>query len=123
MENQFSGRRVQFLASRYVERMCKYTGVSPCCFVVAVMYMERLRQRLPSLLLTSRTLQRLLIVAVMTASKFLEDFDLSNSTWWACPTRTSSTHRIHLHILRSPLQLGKAFPTSMRSAAAICCEL
>ena len=49
--------------------------------VVALLYLRRFQERFPSLVLTSRTLQRLLLVAAMTATKFLEDVSLSNDAW------------------------------------------
>jgi hypothetical protein len=61
--------------------MLKYSEASPCCMVVALLYLRRFQERFPSLVLTSRTLQRLLLVAAMTATKFLEDVSLSNDAW------------------------------------------
>ena len=49
--------------------------------VVGLLYLRRIQARLPCMVLTSRTLQRLFLVAVMTASKFLEDIPLSNEGW------------------------------------------
>jgi hypothetical protein len=80
---QFEGHRVKFKASYYATRICQYSGVSHCCFIAALIYLERyLKLEEPrSLLLTSKTLQRLFLVAVMTAAKFLEDECLLNSSW------------------------------------------
>ena len=77
----FVGHHVTFKASYYIKRMFKYSGASPSCFVIAINYLERYRIIHPALVLTSRTIQRLLLVAVMSATKYLEDVPISNSRW------------------------------------------
>jgi hypothetical protein len=69
------------MASYYLRRMAKYCDASSCCFVVAVMYLERLKAIDPGMVLTSNTVQRLLLVAVMTAAKYLEDVAILNTRW------------------------------------------
>ena len=61
--------------------MLKYSGASPSCCIVAFLYLEKLKEHRPSLLLTSRTIQRLLLVATMLAAKYLEDVTVLNSRW------------------------------------------
>jgi hypothetical protein len=75
------GKRVSFKASYYLQRIAKYCGASPCCYVVAVMYLERLKISNQEMVLTTRTVQRLLLVAVMTAAKYLEDVTVPNTRW------------------------------------------
>ena len=77
----FDGEPVSFKASYYTMRMVKYSGASPCCFIVALMYICRFRIRRPAVVLSSTTIQRLLLVAVMTASKYLEDITIDNARW------------------------------------------
>jgi hypothetical protein len=80
-KSRYLGRSVGFKASYYLQRIAKYCGASSCCFVVAVMYLERFKIINPGIVLTSRTLQRLLLVAVMTAAKYLEDVTFLNTRW------------------------------------------
>ena len=47
------------------------------------MYLERFKIINLGLVLTSRTVQRLLLVAVMTAAKYLEDVTFLNTRWCA----------------------------------------
>lgn len=77
----FEGTRPAITASAYVRRIVKYGGLSPCCFVVGLIYLERLKRRDHTVCLTSQTFQRLLLVAVMEAAKFLDDFYYSNKHW------------------------------------------
>ena len=77
----YEGKRVSFKASCYLRRMVKYSGASSCCFVVAMLYLERFRIINTGIVLTSRTMQRLLLIAVMTAAKYLEDQTILNSRW------------------------------------------
>jgi hypothetical protein len=77
----FEGRSVHFTATYYLKRILKHSKASPSCSVTALIYLERFGFRHPALLLTNRTLQRLVLVAVMTATKFLEDECPSNRYW------------------------------------------
>jgi hypothetical protein len=77
----YEGKRVHFKASYYLQRIAKYCGASSCCFVVSISYLERFKINNPGMVLTSRTLQRLLLVAVMTAAKYLEDVTFLNTRW------------------------------------------
>ena len=80
--SNFHGNAVTFKASYYVTRMIKYSGTSPSCFITAVSYLERFKARKPEIVLNSKTIQRLLLVAVMVASKFLEDTPFVNTRWY-----------------------------------------
>ena len=77
----FNGSRPPLTPTQFVTRVAKYSGASPCCFAVALIYLERLKKRDPGVCLTSANFQRLFIVAVMSASKFLDDFYYSNKHW------------------------------------------
>ena len=77
----FCGKSVCFKASYYITRMVKYSGGSPCCCVVAVSYLERIKMKNPSIVLSSNTMQRLLLVAVMIATKYMEDITVDNVRW------------------------------------------
>uniref|UniRef100_A0A7S0M7M0 Uncharacterized protein n=2 Tax=Cryptomonas curvata TaxID=233186 RepID=A0A7S0M7M0_9CRYP len=77
----FQGPSRSFTASYYISRMSRYSRASPSCFIVALIYLDRFQRRVPCLRLTSRTLQRLLLVATMTATKYIEDVPRLNSRW------------------------------------------
>ena len=77
----FYSSESSFNAEYYVKRIQKYSRASPACFVVALIYLERIHRRNANLFLTSRNMQRLLLVAVMVAVKFLEDFCRPNAYW------------------------------------------
>ena len=72
---------VRFEAASYMKRIALHAKASPCCLITSLIYLERAQHNCPSLRLTSRTLQRLLLVAVMTATKYLEDSCCLNSHW------------------------------------------
>jgi hypothetical protein len=74
--------------------MVKYFDTSLSTFVIALVFLERFEQRHPSLRLTSRTVQRLLVVAALTASKIIEDTPYLNSSW-----SVHSLHSIYLFLL------------------------
>ncbi|PKI36118.1 hypothetical protein CRG98_043487 [Punica granatum] len=57
----------------YLERIFKYANCSPCCFIVAYVYLDRFVQRQPSLPINSFNVHRLLITSVMAAAKFMDD--------------------------------------------------
>ena len=77
----FEGSRSPIAASKYVQRILKYGRVSECCFLVAIIYIERLKLAGHAVRLSSTSLQRLLAVAVMVAAKFLDEPYYSNK-WW-----------------------------------------
>lgn len=62
----------------YLERINKYASCSPECFVLALVYIDRLIQR-NSLLLTSLNVHRIIITSVMLASKFFDDQYFNNA--------------------------------------------
>jgi hypothetical protein len=72
----------------YMKRIEKYSGASPCCYAVGLIFLERLksakRQREDiedGPLLTSATYQRLVVTSIMVAAKFLDDYYHSNKHW------------------------------------------
>ena len=106
-DSKFFGRRVSFLASYYIRRMRKYSGASPSCFTVALIYLQRFKP----LKLTSTTVQRLLLVAVMTATKFLEDAHVANSEWY------SPVHKISGDSIRNRVRLRRALDVFLHGCA------
>jgi hypothetical protein len=80
--HSFAGQRVTFKASYFLKRISRYSRGSPSCCVAALVYLERFLSRFPSIELTSATFQRLVLVASMTADKYLEDDTyLHNRSW------------------------------------------
>eukprot|EP00960_Hanusia_phi_P061969 765000-Hanusia_phi.AAC.1 len=78
----FEGGSVTITISQYIKRILEYGGCSPCCVFVALIFLQRLKTRLGAhVYLTSTNFQRLVLVAMMTAAKFLNDFYYSNSSW------------------------------------------
>ena len=73
------GRRCPLKPSAFLARMLKYGHCSPCCLLVAMVYLQRINLRCSStLVMTPHNIQRLLLTAVMLASKFLDDLFCSN---------------------------------------------
>ena len=77
----FHGESVEWTVPGYIQRIAKYSEVSPSCFVAALVYLERIFQRWSNLSLNMKTFQRLILVAVMEAEKFLEDETANNRRW------------------------------------------
>lgn len=80
-ESPFVGSQARFTAAYYIRRIARYTGASPCCLIATLVYLERIQKRSPNLFISSRTLQRLLLIAAMTATKYLEDSSCLNTQW------------------------------------------
>jgi hypothetical protein len=81
----FDGARWDIDPSKYLRHLVKHTGASPACFVVAMIYLDRLIKRDSSIRITTRNMQRLLLVAAMVAVKFMDDISLlSNRDWYEC---------------------------------------
>ena len=70
--------------SEYVERILKYTRCSPCNLIVGLVYLQRFKDLDADgkrTRLTSYNIQRLLLTALMLASKFLDEPHASNKQW------------------------------------------
>ncbi|WCJ21531.1 cyclin p1 1 [Euphorbia peplus] len=63
---------------QYIDRIFKYSGCSPSCFVVAHVYVDRFVQN-TDIPLTSLNVHRLLITSVMVAAKFIDDAFFNNA--------------------------------------------
>ncbi|KAL2924589.1 Cyclin-P3-1 [Bienertia sinuspersici] len=57
---------------QYINRIFKYSGCSPSCFIVAYIYVDRYLQHTKTYL-TSLNVHRLLATSVMVAAKFFDD--------------------------------------------------
>ncbi|CAO2824209.1 unnamed protein product [Amaranthus hypochondriacus] len=63
---------------QYVDRIFKYAGCSPSCFIVAYIYVDRYLQQTKTFL-TSLNVHRLLATSVMVAAKFVDDSFFNNA--------------------------------------------
>ncbi|XP_023547550.1 cyclin-P3-1-like [Cucurbita pepo subsp. pepo] len=69
----FHGLRAPTLSIRcYIDRIFKYFGCSPSCFVIANIYVDRFL-KCTEIQLTSLNVHRLLITSIMLAAKFIDD--------------------------------------------------
>ncbi|GFQ06283.1 cyclin-u1-1 [Phtheirospermum japonicum] len=76
----FDGVRAPAISlEKYVERIYKYTGCSPSCFVVGFVYIDRLVHKYPDSLLVPLNVHRLVVTSVMVASKILDDVHYNNA--------------------------------------------
>eukprot|EP00164_Ancoracysta_twista_P007516 GFYU01010676.1.p1 GENE.GFYU01010676.1~~GFYU01010676.1.p1 ORF type:complete len:178 (-),score=28.89 GFYU01010676.1:209-742(-) len=62
----------------YLERIFKYASCSPECFVLALVYVDRIIQR-NQMLITSLNVHRLIITSIMVAAKFFDDNYYNNA--------------------------------------------
>ncbi|KAI4301257.1 hypothetical protein L6164_034551 [Bauhinia variegata] len=75
----FHGLRAPTLSiPKYIDRIFKYSGCSPSCFVVAHIYVDRFLQQ-SEVKLTSLNVHRLLITSIMIAAKFMDDAFFNNA--------------------------------------------
>ena len=78
----YHGDRMEFKASYYIMRIARHSEASPSCFIVALIYLERFRKKRPLIALSSKTMQRLLLISSMIAFKYLEDAAIENARWY-----------------------------------------
>lgn len=62
----------------YLERICKYSSCSAECFVLALVYIDRLIQQ-ASFTVSSLNIHRVIITSVMLAAKFFDDHYYNNA--------------------------------------------
>lgn len=77
----FYGKALGCSVKRYVLRMVKYGRCSMCNVIMGFIYIERIKRDYPELTLSARSFQRLLLTAVMVASKKFDDIYFSNKHW------------------------------------------
>ncbi|XVE77781.1 hypothetical protein DITRI_Ditri13aG0090400 [Diplodiscus trichospermus] len=75
----FQGLRAPTISiQQYIDRIFKYAGCSPSCFLVAYIYVDRFIQQ-TDVQLTYLNVHRLLITSVMVAAKFIDDAFFNNA--------------------------------------------
>ncbi|XVE73137.1 hypothetical protein DITRI_Ditri11bG0093400 [Diplodiscus trichospermus] len=75
----FHGLRAPTISiQHYIDRIFKYAGCSPSCFLIAYIYMDRFVEQ-TDVHLTSLNVHRLLITSVMVAAKFIDDAFFNNA--------------------------------------------
>uniref|UniRef100_A0A6A7GCF6 Protein CNPPD1 n=1 Tax=Hirondellea gigas TaxID=1518452 RepID=A0A6A7GCF6_9CRUS len=57
----------------YLVRISRYSNCSPECFILALIYIDRLIKNNPQFALNSLNVHRILITGIMTAAKFFDD--------------------------------------------------
>jgi len=63
----------------YLIRIAKYSGCSTECFVLALVYIDRIIQGSPNFVVNSYSIHRLIIASVMLAAKFFDDHYYNNA--------------------------------------------
>ncbi|XP_028789278.1 cyclin-P3-1 [Neltuma alba] len=98
----FHGLRAPSLSiSKYIDRIFKYSGCSPSCFVVAQIYVDRFLQ-CTEVKLTSLNVHRLLITSIMLAAKFMDDAFFNNAYYAKVGgISTSELNRLEMNFLFS----------------------
>lgn len=79
LKSFYSAFKQPFALDFYVRRLVQYTNCSSSVFIVAMVYLDRLQKRVPSLRLNMMNVHRLLITAVVLAVKNLDDELYANS--------------------------------------------
>lgn len=62
----------------YLQRVAKYAACSGECFVLALVYIDRIIQSNPTFVVNSLNIHRLLITSIMLAAKFFDDQYFNN---------------------------------------------
>ncbi len=60
-------------------RIVKYSPCSPECYIIALIYIDRVMQRNQTLVLSSLNVHRLLLTSIMVAVKFCDDSTYNNA--------------------------------------------
>eukprot|EP00298_Acanthocystis_sp_HF-20_P002237 c12681_g1_i1.p1 GENE.c12681_g1_i1~~c12681_g1_i1.p1 ORF type:complete len:185 (-),score=32.75 c12681_g1_i1:41-595(-) len=66
-------------AQDYLTRVNKYVNCSNECYVMALIYLDRLIQLNPNFMISSMNVHRLLITSIMLAAKFFDDVYYNNN--------------------------------------------
>lgn len=84
---------------QYIDRIFKYAGCSPSCFIVAYIYVDRYLQQTEAYL-TSFNVHRLLVTSLMVAAKFMDDSFFNNAYYAKVGgVSTSEMNRLEMKLL------------------------
>ncbi|KAG6582537.1 Cyclin-U4-1 [Cucurbita argyrosperma subsp. argyrosperma] len=100
----------------YLDRILKYANCSPCCFVIAYVYLDRFVQRQPFFPINSFNVHRLLITSVLIAAKFMDDTCYNNAYY----AKVGGISTIEMNFLEVDFLFGLGFrlnvtPTTFHS--------
>lgn len=85
----------------YLIRINKYGGFSNSVTVAALIYIDRVIEDNPHIVVSSRTVHRLLITAMLLAAKFNDDVHLGNAAFAQIGgIRTPELNRLEVHFLK-----------------------
>lgn len=78
----FNAVRIPAISIRaYLARIHQYADCSESCYILAFIYIDRLLQKNPGVVLSSRNIHRLLLSAVVLAIKYSDDIYADNLTY------------------------------------------
>uniref|UniRef100_A0A452YVH5 Cyclin n=1 Tax=Aegilops tauschii subsp. strangulata TaxID=200361 RepID=A0A452YVH5_AEGTS len=105
----------------YLERIFRFAGCSPSCYVVAYIYLDRFLRRRPALAVDSFNVHRLLITSVLTAVKFVDDICYNNAYF----ARVGGISLMEMNYLEVDFLFGIAFDLNVTPAvfASYCAVL
>lgn len=117
----FHGLRAPTISiQHYIDRIFKYGGCSPSCFLVAYIYVDRFIQQ-TDMLLTSLNVHRLLITGVMVAAKFIDDAFFNNAYYARVGgISTAEMNRLEMKFLFS---LDFKLQVSVKTFQSYCSQL
>ncbi|KAG0477839.1 hypothetical protein HPP92_012558 [Vanilla planifolia] len=79
-DSPFRGRSRPCISIRgYVDRIFRYAGCSPSCYVVAYVYLHRFSSRQQSVAVDSFSIHRLFLTCLLLAVKFVDDLYYNNA--------------------------------------------
>ncbi|XP_065861152.1 cyclin-P3-1 [Euphorbia lathyris] len=105
---------------QYIDRIFKYSGCSPSCFVVAQVYVDRFIQN-TDIPLTSLNVHRLLITSVMVAAKFIDDAFFNNAYYAKVGgISTAELNRLEMKFLFS---IDFKLHVNVNTFGRYCCQL
>lgn len=66
---------------KYLRFLRDKAKCSRACFIVALIYIDRLLEKNTQISITPNTVHKLFLTSILTASKFVTDLSYSNTTW------------------------------------------
>ncbi|MBA0610394.1 hypothetical protein Godav_011254 [Gossypium davidsonii] len=117
----FHGLRAPTISiQHYIDRIFKYAGCSPSCFLVAYIYVDRFVQQ-TDVHLTSLNVHRLLITSVLVAAKFIDDAFFNNAYY----ARVGGVSTAELNRLEMSFLFGLDFrlQVTVNTFQRYCCQL
>lgn len=91
---EFKNEPTNIPLETYIKRVLKLTRSEPQCALMAVVYIERMKNTCPGLEISQTNVRRIVFTAMLIASKVIQDIPYNNK-FWAAISGTYAVNKVN----------------------------